>query len=79
MNWPCPLKVMGSRSKISEFQMLRKIISILVFILPVIFCEKSTERSDHIESPEMEGYGFADKMGIISWNALGIISIIAYG
>ena len=58
MNWPCPLKVMGSRSKISEFQMLRKIIFILVFISPVIFCEKSTERSDHIESPEMEGYGW---------------------
>ena len=56
MNWPCPLKVMGSWSKIIEFQMLRKIIFILVFISPVIFCENGTERSDHIESPEMEGY-----------------------
>ena len=36
--------------------MLRIIISILVFISPVIFCEK--ERSGHIESPEMEGYGW---------------------
>ena len=49
---------MGSWSKIIEFQMLRKIIFILVFISPVIFCEKGTERSDHIESPEMEGYGW---------------------
>ena len=45
---------MGSCSQIIEFQMLRIIISILTFISPVIFCEK--ERSDHIESPEMEGY-----------------------
>ena len=59
--------------------MLRKIISILVFILPVIFCEKGTERSDHIESPEMEGYGFEDKMGIFSWDIMAIISIIVYG
>ena len=38
--------------------MLRIIISILVFISPVIFCEKGIERSGHIESPEMEGYGW---------------------
>ena len=55
---------MGSWSQIIEFQMLRIIISSLVFISPVIFCEK--ERSDHIESPEMEGYGwqFGDLMRI---------------
>ena len=38
--------------------MLRIIISILVFISPVISCEKSIERSGQIESPEMEGYGW---------------------
>ena len=70
MNWPCPLKVMGSWSKIIEFQMLRKIISILVFISPVIFCEKGTERSDDIESPEMGGYGLG---------FMGILAIITYG
>ena len=49
---------MGSWSKIIEFQMLRIIISILIFISPVIFCDKGIERSGHIESPEMEGYGW---------------------
>ena len=35
-------------------QMLRIIISISIFISPVIFCEN--ERSGHFESPEIEVY-----------------------
>jgi len=38
-------------------QMLRIIISIFIFISPVIFCEN--ERSDHFESPETAVYRLA--------------------
>ena len=37
-------------------QMLRIIISIFIFISPVIFCENEIEVSGHFESPETEAY-----------------------
>ena len=74
---------MGSWSEIIEFQMLRIIISILVFISPVIFCENGIERSDHFESPEMETYGWplGDEWhpGYIILSALLLIAMIAAG
>ena len=48
-------------------QMLRTIISIFIFISPVIFCEN--ERSGYIESPETEAYRwhFGGGFEILIW------------
>ena len=54
--------------------MIRIMISILIFIAPVILCENEIERSSHFESPETEGYGW-----IFSWDILKIIGLIVAG
>ena len=48
-----------SWSRKTELQMLRIMISILIFIAPVILCENKIERSSHFESTETEGYGWS--------------------
>ena len=65
--------------------MLRIMISILIFIAPVILCENKIERSSHFQSPETEVYGWSpgdiaeDIFGNWPFLILKILGLIAAG
>ena len=60
-------------------------ISILIFIAPVILCENKIERSSHFQSPETEVYGWSpgdiaeDIFGNWPFFILKIIGLIVAG
>ena len=62
-------------------QMLRIIISIFIFISPVIFCENEIEGSGHVESPESKGTDdwYLGSILRIDYCHAGIISDWSFG